>query len=123
MLLAVLEKRAGMHIGQYDVFVNVAGGVRIDEPAADLGMAASIASSLKDTPVEPRSVAVGEIGLGGELRAVSQMEKRISEAVKLGFTRVVVPSGGVRSSRLPREVEVCEVEMLDDALTALLGGG
>jgi DNA repair protein RadA/Sms len=120
MLLAVLEKRAGLHIGQYDVFVNVAGGVRIDEPAADLGMAASVVSSLKEIPVDARSVAVGEIGLGGEIRAVSQMEKRVSEAAKLGFTRVVVPPGGVRVSRLPPGVEVCEAEILDEALALLL---
>ncbi len=120
MLLAVLEKRAGMHVGQYDVFVNVAGGVRIDEPAADLGMATSIVSSLRDAPVDPRAVAVGEIGLGGELRAVSQMEKRITEAAKLGFNRVVIPSGGTRPARPPRDVELCEVEMLDEALTRLI---
>jgi DNA repair protein RadA/Sms len=121
MLLAVLEKRAGLHVGQYDVFVNVAGGVRIDEPAADLGMAASIVSSLKDVPVDARTVAVGEIGLGGEIRAVSQMEKRINEAAKLGFTRIVTPPGGLRAGRVPPGVEVREVESVDDALALLMG--
>lgn len=121
MLLAVLEKRGGLHVGQYDVFVNVAGGVRIDEPAADLGMAASIVSSLKDVPVDARSVAVGEIGLGGEIRAVSQMEKRIAEAAKLGFTRIVMPPGAGRSGRVPAGLEMCEVGTVDDAIASLLG--
>jgi DNA repair protein RadA/Sms len=120
MLLAVLEKRSGLHVGQYDVFVNVAGGVRIDEPAADLGMAAAIVSSLKETPVDARSVALGEIGLGGEIRAVSQMEKRISEAAKLGFTRIVIPPGGARTSRVPAGVEILEAENVEEALALLL---
>ena len=80
MLLAVLEKRVGLRVGQYDVFVNVAGGVRVDEPAVDLGMALSIVSSLRDIPVESRALAIGEVGLGGEIRTVSQMEKRVAEA-------------------------------------------
>lgn len=121
MLLAVLEKRAGLRVGQYDVFVNVAGGVRIDEPAADLGMATSIVSSLKDIPVDGRSVAVGEIGLGGEIRAVSQMEKRIAEAAKLGFTRIVMPPGGARTIRVPAGVELREVETVEDAIASLVG--
>lgn len=118
MLLAVLDKRAGLHLGQNDVFVNVAGGVRIDEPAADLGMAAAIVSSLRDVPVDPRAVAVGEIGLGGEIRAVSQMEKRMAEAAKLGFTRIVTPPG--RALRVPDGTDVLEVESVDDALASLL---
>jgi len=121
MLLAVLEKRAGLRVGQYDVFVNVAGGVRIDEPAADLGMATSIVSSLKDIPVDGRSVAVGEIGLGGEIRAVRQMEKRIAEAAKLGFTRIVMPPGGARTIRVPAGVELREVETMEDAIASLVG--
>jgi DNA repair protein RadA/Sms len=121
LLLAVLEKRAGLHVGQYDVFVNVAGGVRIDEPAADLGMAASIVSSLKDLPADPHTVAVGEIGLGGEIRAVSQLDKRMSEAAKLGFTRIVIPRGGGRGSRVPPGVEVREVEHVDEAVGVIIG--
>ena len=118
MLLAVLEKRVGVHVGQYDVFVNVAGGVRIDEPAADLGMATAIVSSLRDTPVHPSSVAVGEIGLGGEIRAVSQMEKRIGEAATLGFTRVVLPR--TRNLRPVAGVRFNEVESVDEAIDVLL---
>ena len=97
MLLAVLEKRVGLRLGQYDVFVNVAGGVRIDEPAVDLGMALAIVSSLRDIPVDATAVAIGEVGLGGEIRSVSQVEKRIGEAGKLGFTRCFLPQGNARN--------------------------
>ncbi len=121
MLLAVLEKRAGLRVGQYDVFVNVAGGVRLDEPAADLGMAISIVSSLRDSPVDAQSVVVGEIGLGGEIRMVNQIEKRVSEASKLGFRRILVPRGNLKSLRPPGEITVKEVETVDQAIVALVG--
>lgn len=121
MLLAVLEKRVGLHLGQYDVFVNVAGGVRIDEPAADLGMAVAIVSSLKDIPVDSQSVVIGEVGLGGEIRRIHQAEKRVAEAVKLGFKRLVLPSDTRANVRLPGDVELIEVETLDQAIDALIG--
>ncbi len=120
MLLAVLEKRVGLHLGQYDVFVNVAGGVRIDEPAADLGMSAAIVSSMKDVPVNPYSVAVGEVGLGGEIRTISQIEKRIAEATKLGFRRIILPKANLKGVKRSDSIEICEVETVDAALTALL---
>ncbi len=120
MLLAVLEKRAGFHVGQYDVFVNVAGGVRVDEPAVDLGMAVSIVSSLKDVPVDARSVAVGEIGLGGEIRSISQIEKRVAEARKLGFTRVILPRMNLKGLRTNGDIELKEVDTVEEAIDALL---
>jgi DNA repair protein RadA/Sms len=123
MLLAVLEKRAGLRLGQYDVFVNVAGGVRIDEPAADLGMAVAIASSLKDMPVRADAAVIGEVGLGGEIRSIHQMDKRLAEAKKLGFQRVVIPPKNVQSTRVPAGLTVVEVESVQEALAVLLGEG
>ena len=121
MLLAVLERRAGLHMGQYDVFVNVAGGVRIDEPAADLGMALSIVSSVRDVPADSGAVVIGEVGLGGEIRRVSQAEKRVAEARKLGFTRVILPARNLSVQRSSSELEVIEVETIVQAIAALLG--
>lgn len=121
MLLAVLEKRVGLHVGQYDVFVNVAGGVRVDEPAVDLGMAVSIVSSLRDVPVSSGAVAIGEIGLGGEIRTVSQVEKRVAEAAKLGFTRCVLPRNNARAMMPRAGIELVEIQTVDQAIAALVG--
>lgn len=121
MLLAVLEKRVGLRLGQYDVFVNVAGGIRIDEPAVDLGMALAIVSSLRDIPVDSTVVAIGEIGLGGEIRSVSQVEKRIGEAGKLGFTRCLLPRSNARKIARRNGVELIEIETVDQAITTLVG--
>jgi DNA repair protein RadA/Sms len=126
LLLAVLEKRIGVMVGQYDVFVNVAGGVRVDEPAVDLGIAASIISSMRDVPTEAFTVAVGEIGLGGEVRTISQMEKRVQEAAKLGFKRIVLPKNNLKG--LSRNggrasfagIELLGVEHVEEAVNALL---
>ncbi len=120
MLLAVLEKRVGLHIGQYDVFVNVAGGVRADEPAIDLGMALSIVSSLKDISVDSRAVAVGEIGLGGEIRTINQIEKRIAEARKLGFTRVIAPRNNLKGLK-SNGVELVPVDTVEEAMGKVIG--
>jgi DNA repair protein RadA/Sms len=121
LLLAVLEKRVGLHLGNYDVFVNVAGGVRIEEPAVDLGIAASIASSIRDVPTDSQSVAVGEIGLGGEIRTISQIDKRVLEAKKLGFKRIVVPKNNLRGLKTDGEIKVVGVETVNQALEELLG--
>ncbi len=121
MLLAVLEKRAGLHIGQYDVFVNVVGGVRVDEPAVDLGMALSIVSSLRDSPVDSDAVAVGEVGLGGEIRAISQINKRVAEARELGFKRFALPKSNMKSIRGNGEIEFIEIDSIDQAIQSLIG--
>ncbi len=120
VLLAVLEKRIGMRVSTYDVFVNVAGGVRIEEPAADLGIVVSAASSLRNAVVDPTVVVIGEVGLGGEVRAVPQIEKRLSEAAKLGFKQAVIPK--YSTSGLPKSpgIEIIPVERVDDALSRLL---
>ena len=91
ILVAVLTKRVGLKLGMQDIFVNVVGGMRISEPAADLGVAAAIASSLRGAPISEDCVMIGEVGLSGELRSVGQAEKRLMEAAKLGFKRCVVP--------------------------------
>ena len=91
LLIAILEKRVGLHLHGEDIYLNVAGGMRVTEPAVDLGVAAAIASSFRDRPVDPRTVIVGEVGLGGEIRAIAHLEARLREAEKLGFQRAVVP--------------------------------
>ncbi len=91
LLLAVLEKRAGYYFSNLDVYVNIVGGLRLDEPAADLAVAVALISSLKDVPLNDRTIAIGEIGLAGELRSVSHVEERIAEAARLGFTKCVIP--------------------------------
>lgn len=93
LILAVLEKRAGIMFSNMDVFVNVAGGVRIDEPASDLAVALALVSSLRDVPLEPEIAAFGEIGLSGEVRAVDRTQQRLSEASKFGFKRCLIPEG------------------------------
>ncbi|MDH7514379.1 MAG: DNA repair protein RadA [Bacteroidota bacterium] len=99
LLLAVLEKRYGLRTGQFDVFVNIAGGVRVEEPAVDLAVIAAVVSSVRDKVIDHATVVVGEVGLGGEVRSVGQIEKRIAEAVKLGFERAVIPKGNLRGKK------------------------
>jgi DNA repair protein RadA/Sms len=96
LLVAVLQKRVGLGLGGQDVYANVVGGMRIGEPAADLSVALAIASSFRDRPVDAQAVAIGEIGLSGELRSVSQIERRLSEAHRLGFTRAIIPAASAR---------------------------
>lgn len=91
MLLAVLEKRAGYYFNNMDAYVNVVGGLRIDEPAADLAICMALISSLKDTPISEDAVAFGEIGLAGEIRSVPQAQQRVNESVRLGFTKIILP--------------------------------
>jgi DNA repair protein RadA/Sms len=119
LLLAVLEKRAGVPLGSQDVFVNVAGGGRVTEPAADLGIVIAAASSYMDRPVRDDVVIVGEVGLTGEIRAVSHLDGRLREAAQLGFERAVVPAGNLAErERIP--LHVVEVRTLSDAIEALL---
>ena len=118
MLIAVLEKRASLQLGQHDIFVNVAGGIRITEPAADLGLALSIVSNLRDVPLPDGTVAVGELGLAGEVRRVSQLERRLQEAARHGLTRALIPAGA-RTGR-PAGLEIVEVRTLAEAVSAVL---
>ena len=121
LLLAVLEKRVGLRLGTQDVFVNIAGGVKIDEPAVDLGIAASITSSFRDIPVDSSTVAVGEIGLGGEIRTVGHVEKRVQEAAKLGFKRIVIPHHNLKGVKPVEGMEITGVHTVNEALEQLLG--
>ncbi len=121
LLLAVLEKRLDLKLGTRDTFINVAGGVKIDEPAADLAVMVAVVSSLKDIPADSKTVVVGEVGLGGEVRTVSQIERRIQEAAKLGFERIVVPKGNLKGLKPSKTIQVIGVERVGQALTHLLG--
>ena len=118
MIVAVLSRHAGIALGQADVFVNVAGGLRIDEPGADLGVALAIASAAKGSPVPAGVAAFGEIGLTGRLRPASQADRRLEECAKLGLTTVVVPAG----TKGRRGVEAKAVDSLRLAVTAGLAG-
>jgi DNA repair protein RadA/Sms len=120
LLLAVLDKRAGFHIQNSDVFVNVVGGMQASEPGVDLGIIVAIASNFKNTPVDPTTVIIGEVGLGGEVRAVYQAEKRIGEAAKLGFTKAIVSQYNLRGLKLDRDIKVMGVNTINDALSLIL---
>jgi DNA repair protein RadA/Sms len=106
LLLAIIEKRVGIRLGASDVFFNVAGGVKVDEPAVDLGVIIAIISSFKDIPANPNTVIIGEVGLGGEVRGVNQIEKRIKEAEKLGFKRVIIPENNLKNLSEKFKLEV-----------------
>jgi DNA repair protein RadA/Sms len=119
LLIAVLEKRARLKLFNYDVYINVAGGLRIDETAIDLGICAAIAGSLLDKPAPPDMLFMGEVGLGGEVRGVSQLEKRIHEAYKLGFHSAVVPKQSLRGIEIPKGFVVHGVRTVSEAIDIL----
>jgi DNA repair protein RadA/Sms len=120
LISAVLTRRVGLKLAEQDIFVNVVGGIQIDEPAADLAVAAAIASSWRDIPVKAEAVLIGEIGLAGELRMPSQMQTRLREAQKLGFKTAIVPKAIRKGEGYPKGIEIIEVRSLDQALTAAL---
>ncbi|MEJ5359801.1 MAG: DNA repair protein RadA [Desulfobacterales bacterium] len=119
LLAAVLEKKAGMPLMGLDLFMNVAGGVKVSEPAVDLAVAAAIASSFLDKPVPAATVVVGEVGLTGEVRAVGQAEVRILEARKMGFTRCLLPRGNLERLPAPEGIEILGVRSVAEAVEAL----
>jgi DNA repair protein RadA/Sms len=116
MIIAVLSKRIGMKLGNQDVMVNVTGGLKIDEPAADLGIALAIASSCRDVPIDSHMVAIGEIGLSGELRAVAQVDRRVKEAARMGFTRCLIPKSSGKVGPIPKGIEIIPVSNLREAV-------
>lgn len=122
LLMAVLEKRVGLLLQNQDAYLNVAGGVRLEEPAIDLGIAVSIASSFRNLPTNPTDVAIGEIGLTGEVRRVSRIEQRVNEAAKLGFKRVILPEKNIGGWTVPKGIQVIGISTLEEALDVLLGG-
>lgn len=120
LVAAVLTRRLGMPLGEQDIFINVVGGMKIDEPAADLAIAAAIASSMKDVPIRADAVLLGEIGLSGELRWVSQLEARLREAAKLGFKTAIVPRRVRRGEPWPQGIQIIEARSVREALQAAL---
>ncbi len=120
LIAAVLTRRVGLKLGEQDVFVNVVGGIQIDEPAADLAIAAAIASSWKDVAVRAEAVLIGEIGLAGELRMPGQMQTRLREASKLGFKTAIVPKAIRKGEGWPKDIEIIEARSIQQALDAAL---
>jgi DNA repair protein RadA/Sms len=110
ILLAVLEKRAGLKLSTQNVFLNIAGGIRIDEPAVDLAVCCAIASSFTDKFAKNDTVVIGEVGLGGEVRSVGNVEKRIQEAAKLGFKKILIPANNSKSLKQKNSIELVPVE-------------
>lgn len=122
LLMAVLEKRLGLHLGNCDAYINIAGGMRIVEPAVDLGIAIAIVSSFLNIPTDDKMMVLGEIGLSGEVRGVSQVEQRVNEAVKMGFTSCIIP--GVTKERLAGcKGKMIPVESVKDAIDILKKNG
>jgi len=123
VVTAVLSKRLGLKLGNQDIMVNVTGGLKIGEPAADLGIALAIASSFRDAEVDPQLAVAGEVGLSGELRAVPQADRRVSEAARLGFKKCLVPKVGGKVSPVPKGIEVIAVGSLREAVAVGIPGG
>jgi DNA repair protein RadA/Sms len=120
LLVAVLEKKVGMNLAQQDIFVNVAGGVRVEEPAVDLGVVSAVASSFLDKPIPSKTMVIGEVGLAGEVRGIHQAEVRIKEASKLGFKRSMLPKSNWSRIRSEFEgVELVGVSSVEEALETL----
>ena len=120
LMIAVLEKRAGFHLFGEDIFLNIAGGVKIEEPAVDLGIALAIASSFRDKPIDNHTVAIGEVGLTSEVRGVPQLELRVREAAKLGFQRAIVPRSNMLKLKDPLPIALVPVTNIKEALEELL---
>ena len=119
LLIAVLEKRARMNLSNSDVYINVAGGLRIDEPAVDLGICVAIATSQWDVSLPADMMFVGEVGLGGELRSVSQLEKRLAEASKLGFSSAIVPKQSLKGIKIPDGFRAYGVKTITEAINMI----
>ena len=120
LLLAVAEKRAGMKINMMDAYVNVIGGLKLDEPAADLPLVLAVASSYRDTAIAPDLAAIGEVGLTGEIRSVSHMSQRLVEIARLGFHQCIIPKGGTEKLEIPKGVTVFRVKNIQEAIEIAL---
>lgn len=122
LMIAVLEKKVGLHMQNSDAYINIVGGIQIKEPAIDLGIICALASSFKDVRIDPKTVVLGEVGLTGELRTVSFIEKRIKEASKLGFTKAIIPEANLKGFETNKDIEVVGVSNIEQALKIVLGG-
>lgn len=116
LLFAVAEKRAGLKLSLFDAYINVIGGLRLDEPGADLSVLLAIASSYRDQPISDDTVAIGEIGLTGEVRAVSHMNQRLAEVARLGFTKCIIPKKTTEKLEIPKELTVYQVRNIREAI-------
>lgn len=122
LLLAVLEKRMRYQMFRCDVFVSIAGGMRVSEPGVDLGILLAIASSMRNQPIDPQTVTIGEVGLGGEVRSVTRMESRIKEAIQMGFTRCVLPKRNVKGipAEFKDKITLIGIDFVEEAIDVLL---
>ena len=116
----MLDRRAGLNLSTDDVYVNVAGGMTVDEPAADLAIVAAVASSLRNRPIPGDVVVFGEVGLAGEVRAATEASRRLREAAQLGFARAVVSEGNLAGADVPAGLQAVGVRTVGDALDTLL---
>ncbi|MBI5554681.1 MAG: DNA repair protein RadA [Elusimicrobia bacterium] len=117
LLLAVMEKRLGLHLGSQDVFVNVVSGLEIDEPASDLGLVGAVASALRNVPVDKLTAIMGEVGLSGEVRAINFAKERVQEAAKLGFKQAVIPAGNLKEAQaLKNKIDILAVKSIREAI-------
>ena len=119
LLLAVLEKRAGMRLYDKDVYINIAGGMTLTEPAADLALCGAIASSFRNRPTEGNWAVMGEVGLAGEVRAIAQAERRINECLRMGFDHIILPKSSLRNLKIPEGAYIVGVETVSQAIGAL----
>jgi DNA repair protein RadA/Sms len=116
LLLAVAEKRGGMKLNVFDAYINVIGGLRLDEPGADLAVVLAVASSYRDTPIADDLVAIGEVGLTGEIRSVSHMNQRLQEVARLGFSKCIIPKLGSEKLEIPKNLTVYRVRNIREAI-------
>ncbi len=120
LLLAVMEKRLGLHLSGQDVYINIVGGLQIDEPTMDLGIVVAVLSSLRDCPIDARTIVLGEVGLGGEVRPINQVEVRIREAMKLGFDRCLLPAGNLKKWKPISGMEMIGIEEIKGAFDLVM---
>lgn len=119
LLMAVLEKRVGLHLSNYDAYVNIAGGIKMNEPAVDLGIVMAIVSSYKNQPIDEKTIVFGEVGLSGEVRAVNMPEQRVAEAKKLGFTTCIMPEVSMEVVKNVKGIRIVGVKTINEALQML----
>jgi DNA repair protein RadA/Sms len=122
LMAAVMEKRLGLHLLSHDIFVNIAGGMKVEEPGVDLGIIASIASSFRDKLIDPETVVFGEVGLGGEVRGISQPEVRVKESSRLGFRRCLLPKQNQDKMKGIQGIELIGVRTIQEATKIMFSG-
>lgn len=119
LLMAVLEKRAGLKLSECDAYINIAGGLRISEPSLDLGIVLAVASSYSDRPIDDKTMIFGEVGLSGEVRAVRMAEQRVNEAIKMGFKRCVLPKSNLKGLNIKGDIELIGVSSVSEAMSII----